>query len=142
MDLSASPPVNSSALRMQHTPAKYRAYAVSILSCLVLAGVVLTTQGGESDLHVPAVPTVEDTNSLQTLRTYLQLQEQLHATQIAIEENRKEANAAAARSAETLANRLQAIEQSLAAQRTRELDAMQGSTRLFLWVASGIAALG
>lgn len=102
----------------------------------------LESRGAEGELPTTPAVKAEETNSLETLRTYLQLQEQLHATQLAIEENRKEATAAAARNAETLATRLQAIEQSLAAQRTRELEAMQSSNRLMLIVAGGIALLG
>jgi len=105
---------------------------------------VISQESRGAEIDLPTTPAVkaEETNSLETLRSYLQLQEQLHATQLAIEENRKEATAAAARNAETLASRLQAIEQSLAAQRTRELEAMQSSNRLMLMVAGGIALLG
>src|SRR5437867_3824566 len=84
----------------------------------------------------------EDTNSLDTLRAYLQVQEQLHATQLAIERNRKEADEASARTAEALANRLQAIEQSVALQRSRELDAMQSSNHAMLFVAGAFATIG
>src|SRR5260221_11073026 len=111
-----------------------------LASSLFLFG--LDSRAADSDLPAAPAVKVEETNSLETLRSYLQLQEQLHATQLAIEENRKEANAAAARGAETLANRLQAIEQSLAGQRARELEAMQSSNRLMLTVAGGIAVLG
>jgi tetratricopeptide (TPR) repeat protein len=106
---------------------------------MMLAGAV---RAADNEPRLPPGASVEDTNAMQTLRSYLQLQEQLHATQMAIEENRKEATAAAARSAEALANRLQAIEQSLAAQRSRELEATQSSNRMILSVAAGIAVLG
>jgi tetratricopeptide (TPR) repeat protein len=126
-------------------PPKRRCRGVAqflILLAFILAVTSLRSRGADSELPTtPAVKT-EETNSLETLRSYLQLQEQLHATQLAIEENRKEATAAAARNAEALANRLQAIEQSLVAQRTRELEAMQSSNRLMLMVAGGIALLG
>jgi tetratricopeptide (TPR) repeat protein len=85
--------------------------------------------------------TAKETNSLE-LRTYLQLQEQLHATQLAIERNRKEADYAAAQATEALAGRLQAIEQSLLTQRARELEAMQSSNKVMLVVAGAFAAMG
>ena len=85
---------------------------------------------------------IEETNSQEMLRTYLQLQEQIHATQLAVEQNRKDARDTAAQSAETLANRLQSIEQALAAQRARELQAMQSSNRVMLVVAGSFAAVG
>jgi tetratricopeptide (TPR) repeat protein len=109
------------------------------LACLLLIS-SFGAFAAESDLETQ--PKAEETNSLETLRAYLQLQEQLHATQIAIEENRKEANAAAARNADAFAGRLQAIEQSISTQRTRELEAMQSSNRLMLIAAGAIASLG
>jgi len=83
-----------------------------------------------------------ETNAQETLRAYLQLQEQLRATRLAIEHDRLEAEAASARSAEALASRLQAIEQSLASQRARELEVMQSSNRLMLVVAATLAGAG
>src|SRR5215831_18921492 len=78
----------------------------------------------------------------QEMRTYLQLQEQLHATQLAIESNRQAATTVTLRTAEALAERMQAIEQSLSGQRTRELEAMQSSNRTMLVVAGCFAGLG
>ena len=77
----------------------------------------------------PAVPPVpqgktDETNTQDMLRAYLQVQEQLHATQLSIEHSRKEADAAAVETARVFAGRLQAIEQTLAVQRTQELEAM------------------
>ena len=81
-------------------------------------------------------------NTQDTLRAYLQLQEQLHATQLAIERNRKEADAAAAENAKAFAGRLQGIEQALTSQRAQELEAMQSSNKVMLIVAGLFAALG
>lgn len=93
----------------------------------------------------PASPPPErgdETNAQDTLRSLLQVQEQLHATQLAIERNRQETDAAAARSADALASRLQGIEQALAEQRTQELETMQSSNRVMLIVAGSFAGLG
>src|ERR1041385_3385287 len=73
-----------------------------------------------------------DTNSPDTLRAYLQLQEQLHAAQLAIERPRQDADSAAQRNADALTARLQALQDSLVTQRARELEAMQGANRLML----------
>jgi tetratricopeptide (TPR) repeat protein len=78
----------------------------------------------------------------QELRTYLQLQEQLHATQLAVERNRKESEEAAAQTATALNNRLQSLEQTLAATRSRELDVVQSSNRSMLYVAGSFAVMG
>jgi tetratricopeptide (TPR) repeat protein len=118
------------------------------LSLLLLAafGLVAMThlQGWASDTNLPTAPVahVEDTNTQETLRAYLQLQEQLHATQLAIEQNRKEAKEVAAQNAEFLAGRLHDIEGALATQRARELEAMQSSNRVMLIVAGTFAAFG
>jgi tetratricopeptide (TPR) repeat protein len=80
--------------------------------------------------------------SNDSLRAYLQLQEQLHDTQLAIERNRQEAQAVAAQDAASLSNRLQAIEQSLVAQRAGELDTAQRTNHLLLAVIGIFAAVG
>jgi len=82
-----------------------------------------------------------ETNSLE-LQTYLQLQEQLHATRLAIENVGIEAKQAAAQNAEQLAGRLHALEQAVAAQRAKELEAMQSSNRNMLYVAGAFASIG
>ena len=53
---------------------------------------------------------------------YLQMQAQLHDAQLAIEDSRRESVAAAARNAEVLTRRIQQLEESLAAQRAREVE--------------------
>jgi tetratricopeptide (TPR) repeat protein len=83
-----------------------------------------------------------DTNTQDVVRAYLQLQEQLHATQLAIERTRLENEAAALRNAENTSNRLHAIEQSLAAERTREMQAVHQTNRLLLVVLALFAGLG
>ena len=95
----------------------------------------------------PAVPPVpagksDETNSQDMLRAYLQVQEQLHATQLAIERSRKEADTAATETTRVFASRLQAIEQTLALQRTQELEVMQNSNKVMLIVAGLFAVLG
>jgi tetratricopeptide (TPR) repeat protein len=91
----------------------------------------------------------EDTNSQDSLRAFLHMQEQLHAMQLAIERNRQEADTASVRSAEALGNRLQALEQALAAQRSREFEVIQNynqgqqsSNKVMVIVAGSFAAVG
>jgi tetratricopeptide (TPR) repeat protein len=87
------------------------------------------------------VPRAEETNS-EVMRAYLQLQEQLHATQLAIQQTRQESDKNAAEAAQVLSERLQSIERALSAQRARELEAMQSSNRVMLTVAGVFAAVG
>ena len=84
--------------------------------------------------------------SNETLRSYLQLQEQLHATQLALERNRQETEALAARNAEAVALRFKAIEAAVGSQRLAEMDSMQktlqSNNRLMLIVGGSIAGVG
>jgi tetratricopeptide (TPR) repeat protein len=91
----------------------------------------------------------EDTNAQDTIRSYLQVQEQLHATQLAIERYRKEADEASAQNARALAenariisDRLKSIEATLGDQRKRELETMQSSNRVMLFIAGVFAVIG
>lgn len=95
----------------------------------------------EAETNVTAA-TVSDTNTQETLRAYLQLQEQLHLTQLAIEQNRREARETAAQSSEALSSRLQTIEKALESQRSRELQEIQSSSRSMLLVAGTFAGVG
>jgi len=113
----------------------------SVLLTVVLALAAFSSRAADG-IGTPAPSKADDTNSQEILRAYLQLQEQLHATQLAVEQNRRESKEAAARNEEALANRLHGIEQALAAQRARELDAMQSSNRVMLIVAGSFAAVG
>src|SRR5436190_10378132 len=96
--------------------------------------------GAEAAAGLSATGKVEEAS--QELRTYLQLQEQIHATQLAVESNRQVTTETTLRTAEALAVRMQAIEQSLGSQRAHELDAMQSSNRVMLIVAGTFAGMG
>jgi hypothetical protein len=109
---------------------------------LVMFGDSLASVGTESTPPPPGPSQVQQTNSLEILRAYLQLQEDLHTTQLAIEQNRQEAKAAAAQTAEALAKGLQAIQEALTAQRAQEFQAMQRSNRTVLIVAGTLAGIG
>jgi tetratricopeptide (TPR) repeat protein len=80
--------------------------------------------------------------SIDTLRTYLQLQEQIHEALLAIERNRQESEYTASRNSKVLEERLQMIEQSLNAQRVSDLETMQHTNRNTVIVVSSFAALG
>jgi tetratricopeptide (TPR) repeat protein len=95
----------------------------------------------ELDTNAPAASS-SDTNRQETLRAYLQLQEQLQLTQLAIEQNRREAREGLAQSSEVLVGRLQTIEKALETQRSRELQEMQSANRAMLLVAGTFAGVG
>jgi tetratricopeptide (TPR) repeat protein len=123
------------------------AVVVSLCSLSLPGGPALAADwsdlGPTTNGAAPAViAKASDTNSLEMLRTYLQLQEQIHSLQLSVESSRKESDAAATKMAEAFANRLQAIEESLTAQRAREFEAIQGSNHVILILAGTFAAVG
>ena len=112
-----------------------------MVACFCLGLGDCAVRGDEVDTNAAPASTNE-ASSQEILRAYLQLQEQLHLTQLAIEQNRQEARETAAQTSEALAGRLHVIENALEAQRTRELEAMQSSNREILLVAGTFAAVG
>lgn len=90
----------------------------------------------------PSTNAEANTNNQEILRAYLQLQEQLHLTQLAVEQNRKEARDTITQTSDALAGRLQGIEQMMASERSRELESMQSSNRVLLILAGTFAGVG
>jgi tetratricopeptide (TPR) repeat protein len=123
-----------------------RSWAAAWLRCagLVAALAALSGQcwGAEPVASADNPGRADDTNAQETLRSYLQLQEQLHATQLAIGHSLTQAETAAAETTRVLTSRLSNIEQTLASQRAQELEAMQSSNKVMLLVAGVFAALG
>ena len=112
------------------------------------AAIVLSSPafGQESQPAEPSTtpePVVEtNTNSQEILRSYLQIQEQLHTALLAIEQNRQQTDEAGRRNVETISARLKLIEQALTAQREREAEAAEKSQRLVLMIAAIFGGLG
>jgi len=101
----------------------------------------LPAGNGLANTNVP-VRSAETPPDTESLRAYLALQEQVRATQVALEKNRQETEAFAARSATALADQIKALTQSLGEQRAREVEAMQSTNRLMLIVVGVFACLG
>ena len=113
------------------------------------AGIGLSSQffcndvsGGSTNLVLTVPPgtaaTAESAAASDTFRSYLQLQEQLHETQLAIEHAEREMELATLKSAAILSNRLQAIEQSVELQRAHEL----GIVRDMMYIAGAFVVIG
>ena len=113
---------------------RWVAATLVLCSSATLAGDALTPPAGGAK--------AEETNSLELMRSYVQLQEQLHQAQLSIEQTRKEARESALATADTLSAQLKSIEAALASQRARELEAMQSSNRVMLIMAGTFATLG
>jgi tetratricopeptide (TPR) repeat protein len=124
--------------------------AIRFLALSLVLGLFSNVCGAQQEGAAP-VPTgrTEETNSQDLLRSYLQLQEQVHAIQLAVEHSQQRVEAATAQSARTVNDRLDSIENALGAQRARELDAVkssndaqQKSNSVMLIVAGSFATVG
>lgn len=116
--------------------------ALAALCAVMMLAPAVRVVAQPAAADTPVLKTEADTNSAATLRSYVQLQEQLHAAQLAIERNRQEAALAAAKSVEAIAERMQTLEQTLSAQRARELETLEGANRLMLVIGGACAAVG
>ena len=91
----------------------------------------------------------DETNAAAVLRCrqtlvngYLQIQAQLHDTQLAIEKNRQLAEAEAQRNADAMAARIEALQQTIAALRANEIAATQKTQQLTLILAGTFGTIG
>jgi hypothetical protein len=117
---------------------------VPLVIALPLVFVLASWQslGAESTPPPSATNQIEQTNSLEVLRAMLQLQEQLRATQVAVEQSRHETKEAITQTADVLSKAFQSIEEAFAAQRVQNLEEIQHSNRLTLTLAATFAAMG
>ena len=91
---------------------------------------------------VPARTPEESLEAQRILRSYLQLQEQLHATLMAIEQARAESTLASRSNADLLTARLELIEKALQQQQEQQRESMQQSNRTMLVLAGIFVGVG
>ncbi len=108
-------------------------------SLTLVAGLLLALPVFAEDTNVVPSVTRDDVSN-----NYLQIQEQIHAAQLAIEQSRLAALDVAKSNADALALRLQSLEQSVAAQRVTDAEAARKTQQLTLFLAGafGLAGLG
>jgi len=85
---------------------------------------------------------VSSTNADAMMNEYLQLQAQLHETQLQIELSREEAAALASSNADAMNARIQQLEQTLAAQRSTDTEIMRRTQQLMLYLVGIIGLAG
>jgi tetratricopeptide (TPR) repeat protein len=99
---------------------------------------------------------LDELSQAELMRSYLQVRDQLHATQLAIAHSRAETEATARAQATAIAEKLEAIKSAMEAERQRvQIDTLranaererqhievQRSNRTVLWVAVGFGAIG
>jgi tetratricopeptide (TPR) repeat protein len=123
--------------------APFRILIVAVGLCLSLSHSCFGLDDATNTASGTAAGTADSSaGSEESLRAYLQLQEQIHEALLAIERNRQQSEDASARTSKVLTERLETIEQSLNAQRTNELDAVQHANRTMVIMVSSFAALG
>src|SRR5207249_5970733 len=115
---------------------------MSRASVLFFSLAIAAVGAEKTNLTDTPVKAEETNDAQQTLRSYLQLQEQLHNTLLTIERTRREADAAAKVNADAIAARLEAMEQALSAQQRSEAILLQNSNRAMLVAAGLFAGLG
>ncbi len=98
-----------------------------------------TNTAAESTQRPPTNSIVEA--ELQ-LRSFLKLQEQLHATLLAVEQARVESSQEMRTNAEVLSARLEFLESALARQREQHQQSMQESSRTMLLMSGSIVGVG
>jgi len=114
--------------------------AACLLARLALAAVEPVA---EPVLTNAAVRTNADSGDAErALRSYLQLQEQLHTALLAIEHTRLENSLSARTNADVLASRLELIEKSLDQQREQQAEALRSSNRTLLTMAGIFVGVG
>lgn len=117
---------------------------VAACGLILLAGAA-TLRGAEPaapPTNAPAQPAEESAETQRVLRSYLHLQEQLHATLLAIEQARMENALAARTNSESLATRLKLIEESLLQSREQQMESMRHSSRTMLTLAGIFVSVG
>jgi len=109
---------------------------LAVCACLVLGARNLAAETNAT----PPVGTNSTTQS--SVSAYLQIQEELRNTQLAIEHNRQQAEAVAKRNADDMAARIEALQQIVATQRASEVEATQKTQQFTLMLAGIFGTIG
>lgn len=131
--------------------------ALGALVLFSLTGVAgLHAQGAAADLGAARSVVPEELNTAELLKSYLQVREQLHATQLAIVNSRIEAEAAARVQSAAITEKLEGIKAAMAterdryqtetqrlnAERQRQQAETERSIRTVLWVSAIFGGVG
>jgi tetratricopeptide (TPR) repeat protein len=100
--------------------------------CIFSVGPGQRVFGVETNSALISPRQAQDKIAQDSLNAFLQIQEQLHATQLLIESNRVAAATEAQRTAADTTARIQLLEQTMATQRASEIEATQKAQRLTL----------
>jgi tetratricopeptide (TPR) repeat protein len=107
---------------------------------IACACVAFGLQGFAADTNSTSLATPEEIAAQNAANGYLQIQEQLHDTRLAIEDSRQEAAADAKQTADLLTARIQTLEQTIATQRANDVEVAR-KDRQFTLMLSGAFGL-
>jgi len=130
-------------LQVRHTLRAVSMNMISRLNFMLMCACIFfgaRAFGAETGLVSPP-PSVDGTTQA-VVNGYLQIQEQLHATLLAIDDNRRQAEAEAATNAAALTARLQTLEQTIADQRASEIEAARKTQQIALFMAGAFGLIG
>lgn len=101
------------------------------------------TKAGSTATNTPASGApANDLVQTEWLKSYLQLKEELHQAQLAMMNHRLAAETTANTQAAALAEKMDAIRQTLETERARQQQDVQTSNRTVLWAAAGFGLIG
>jgi tetratricopeptide (TPR) repeat protein len=106
-----------------------------LIFSMVGAGLVGAAPVFAAETNSISAPAVSETVTQSMVNGYLQIQAQLHDTQLAIENIRRETAAAAKLNADELAARMQKLEDNLATQRAHDAEMAQKNQQMTLILA-------
>jgi tetratricopeptide (TPR) repeat protein len=109
---------------------------------LVCACILSGARAFSAETDPVSPPQSADTVTQAMANGYLQIQEQLHATQLAIDNSRRQAEAEAATNAAALTARIQSLEQIIADQRASEIEAARRTQQVALFMAGAFGLIG
>jgi tetratricopeptide (TPR) repeat protein len=109
-----------------------RLFFLITFSCFILATPIFAETNSISSLPAPSTTDVLTQN---LANGYLQIQEQLHDAQLAIENTRREMATEAKQNADAMTTRIQSLEQVVATQRAEEIQTAQKNQQFTLAMA-------
>lgn len=108
----------------------------------VCAGLLLGARLFAAETNSISPPTPTDVAAQNAMNGYLQIQQQLHDTQMAIQNDRAEAAAAAQRNADAMAERIRSLEAAIDAQRKADVESAQKTQQLTLSLVAAFGSAG
>jgi len=109
---------------------------------LVCVGVLGGARAFTAETKSVSPPPSSEASTQAVVNGYLQIQEQLHATLLAIDNSQREAEAEAATNTALLSARIQTLEQTIADQRASEVEAARKTQQLALFMAGTFGLIG